>query len=167
MTDLVIVPERRTVTMVPLRSKSSSNMVRNLQQVLRQAEQDAVRDLRDEEREFRLQERVHRAEAERDKALKELAELRKERENRQVDSKAVTESKRAMVGLVEALMVKGAAEALRRRETGKLLIGVAASDQVYRSTTSRNQGSCRCHTTAQAALAAGTTLPGTSDSRAC
>eukprot|EP00920_Eleutheroschizon_duboscqi_P005357 GHVT01012475.1.p1 GENE.GHVT01012475.1~~GHVT01012475.1.p1 ORF type:complete len:105 (-),score=6.46 GHVT01012475.1:42-356(-) len=35
ITDMVIVPERRTGTMVPLRSKSSSNMVRSLQQVAR------------------------------------------------------------------------------------------------------------------------------------
>eukprot|EP00918_Siedleckia_nematoides_P043436 GHVU01094915.1.p1 GENE.GHVU01094915.1~~GHVU01094915.1.p1 ORF type:complete len:194 (+),score=16.23 GHVU01094915.1:314-895(+) len=71
-----------------------------------------------------------------------------------------------MVGLVETSMIGRAAEALRRRETGKLLIGVAASDQIYRSTTSQNQESCQFHATAQAALAAGTALPGISSNKA-
>eukprot|EP00919_Chromeraceae_sp_WS-2016_P076489 GHVR01180726.1.p1 GENE.GHVR01180726.1~~GHVR01180726.1.p1 ORF type:complete len:193 (-),score=23.57 GHVR01180726.1:464-1042(-) len=70
-----------------------------------------------------------------------------------------------MVGLVERTTVGRTAEALRRRNTGKLLIGVAASDQIFRSTTLRNKKTCQCHETAQAALAAGTALPETSSNR--
>eukprot|EP00920_Eleutheroschizon_duboscqi_P018547 GHVT01044104.1.p2 GENE.GHVT01044104.1~~GHVT01044104.1.p2 ORF type:complete len:277 (+),score=17.05 GHVT01044104.1:1606-2436(+) len=158
--------------MVPTRSKSSSDLVKGLHRMLAHAQHVAAQDQQAEEREFRLQERVRQAEADRaisqelmEKAQRELRELQKQVAENRPDPEVVGARRKAVVGLVERTMVGRAAEALRRRETGKLLIGVAASEQVFRSTTFRNRETCQCHSTAQAALKAGTALPETASNK--
>eukprot|EP00918_Siedleckia_nematoides_P006964 GHVU01015106.1.p1 GENE.GHVU01015106.1~~GHVU01015106.1.p1 ORF type:complete len:215 (+),score=20.00 GHVU01015106.1:69-647(+) len=64
-----------------------------------------------------------------------------------------------MVALVESCLISRAAEALRRREVTRTLIGVAAREQVYRAVTSQQQQACRCFAVTQDTLAAGTSLP--------
>eukprot|EP00918_Siedleckia_nematoides_P090923 GHVU01199810.1.p1 GENE.GHVU01199810.1~~GHVU01199810.1.p1 ORF type:complete len:883 (+),score=87.83 GHVU01199810.1:179-2650(+) len=192
--EVTLISEVRTVSIAPARTQMSSDMITGLEEALRRARQMVQADVRDAERVIHLQERVKEAEADRDRALQEtrrvelerdqalqeaqrerrekeealaeLVELRKAHQHPPVDSSAVDQGKRAMVALVESSMIGRAAEALRRRETGKLLIGVAASEQVFRSITLQHQGSCRCYAAAQNALAAGTPLPDTASNPA-
>eukprot|EP00920_Eleutheroschizon_duboscqi_P011036 GHVT01025871.1.p3 GENE.GHVT01025871.1~~GHVT01025871.1.p3 ORF type:complete len:110 (+),score=16.51 GHVT01025871.1:1047-1376(+) len=58
----VEIVERSTVTLVPAHSKMSNDMIKGLQLALQRAQQIAVADSRDEEREFWLQERVKKTE---------------------------------------------------------------------------------------------------------
>ena len=181
------------MTVVPSRSQASSAMVQSMRQVLRHAEQIAVTDLRDDERIQRLQERVVAAELERsqavaecgraetarsqaegerdtarrerDEALTEVAELRSRKQSSGPDVAITETSRAAMVGLLETAITGRAAEALRRRSTEKLLIGVAASDQAFRRTTYQSRTSCRCHETTLVTLAAAAPLPTTANSR--
>lgn len=150
----------------PVGCESSSSMVASLQLVLAQAQNLATQDSRARERELGLQERVRQAEADREiaqnlleMAQRELQEFRQQRQQHQPDPETTRENRRAVETLVEAAMVGRAAEALRRRSTEKLLIGVAASERVYRSTALRNRETCHCYDASRAALAAGTPLP--------
>ena len=95
------------------------------------------------------------------KKEKELEELREARLQLKPDP-VIAESSRIIVrNLVETAIVGRTAEALRRRETGRLLLGVASSDRIYRTTTYANRETCRCHIISQAALSAGNGLPET------
>eukprot|EP00918_Siedleckia_nematoides_P103337 GHVU01225552.1.p1 GENE.GHVU01225552.1~~GHVU01225552.1.p1 ORF type:complete len:291 (+),score=27.55 GHVU01225552.1:506-1378(+) len=156
------------VTLVPTRLDSSSDLVKGLQRVLVHAQLVAAQDRHAENREFRLQQRVQQAEADRaigqelmEKALEELRELQKRTKESRPDPVAMDENRKSLRDLVESAIITRTAEALRRRATERLLIGVAASEQVHRSTALRNAETCHCYATSQAALAAGTTLPGT------
>ena len=69
------------------------------------------------------------------------------------DEVVVEVARTAISELLEKSMVGRAAEALRRLRAEKLMIGVATSDQAFRTVTLRNQGSCSCYTTATKNLA--------------
>eukprot|EP00918_Siedleckia_nematoides_P079088 GHVU01173190.1.p1 GENE.GHVU01173190.1~~GHVU01173190.1.p1 ORF type:complete len:296 (-),score=31.57 GHVU01173190.1:122-1009(-) len=92
-------------------------------------------------------------------ALRELADLQGSHRRPLVADPGVLAGKAAMVTLVESCLTSRAAEALRRREVTRTLIGVAAREQVYRAVTSQQQQTCRCFTLTQDTLAAGTPLP--------
>eukprot|EP00918_Siedleckia_nematoides_P091433 GHVU01200824.1.p1 GENE.GHVU01200824.1~~GHVU01200824.1.p1 ORF type:complete len:260 (+),score=26.06 GHVU01200824.1:76-780(+) len=68
-------------------------------------------------------------------------------------------SRAALMDVIEAGIIGRAAEALRRRTTEELLMGVATSEQAFRAATLRNSGGCRCHEQSTLALASTTPLP--------
>ena len=71
----------------------------------------------------------------------------------------------AISELVETAMIGRAAEALRRHSSEQLLIGVAVSDQAFRTVTFENQRTCACYRTALSYLATEPPLPTTEENR--
>lgn len=175
---VVAIPSRSTVSLMPLRSQSSGALMVSLRETLRHAEMVAVSDLRDEDRMKRLEARVLAAEKdlalaerdqavrERDAALVEVGELRSRRTSPAPVAAVVESSRLAVVNMMEAAVTGRAAEALRRRTTEELLMGVATSDQTFRLTTLRSRPSCHCYDQSTDALTTGTPLPAAADHRA-
>ena len=148
-----------------------------LRDALRHAEDVVVSDLRDEDTIARLKTQVQEGEAraralegerdaaraERDAAMRELAELRT-RVARPVPIPVTAESSRAaLVNVVEAAVTGRAAEALRRRATEELLMGVAAREQAYRANCEQNQASCSCYQRTAVDVASTPPLPAVAD----
>eukprot|EP00918_Siedleckia_nematoides_P091558 GHVU01201122.1.p1 GENE.GHVU01201122.1~~GHVU01201122.1.p1 ORF type:complete len:294 (+),score=39.20 GHVU01201122.1:88-882(+) len=75
-------------------------------------------------------------------------------------------SRAALIQVVETAVVGRTAEALRRRATEELLIGVATCEQAFRSVTQQNRAVCRCFERSTAAVTPASTLPTASDNRA-
>eukprot|EP00918_Siedleckia_nematoides_P006966 GHVU01015108.1.p1 GENE.GHVU01015108.1~~GHVU01015108.1.p1 ORF type:complete len:324 (-),score=50.35 GHVU01015108.1:125-988(-) len=120
--------------------------------------QERERGQLERERDQALQE----AKQEREKheaTLKELAELRRSHQRPAIGDSGVQAGKVAMVSLVEGCLISRAAEALRRREVTKTLVGIATREQVYQAVTSQQQQNCRCFDATQATLTVGTPLP--------
>ena len=110
------------------------------------------------------------AERERDIRVRERDEAREALRTSSrsvVPAPAVVESSRAaLVQIVEAAIVGRAAEALRRRATEELFMGVATSEQAFRSTTLQNQPRCQCHQQSTEMLTTTVPLPAAASNRA-
>eukprot|EP00920_Eleutheroschizon_duboscqi_P005190 GHVT01011958.1.p1 GENE.GHVT01011958.1~~GHVT01011958.1.p1 ORF type:complete len:352 (-),score=37.60 GHVT01011958.1:649-1704(-) len=99
---------------------------------------------------------------ERDEALQEarrskaeLIELQQTPRRPLSDDVGILAGREAMTTLVKAGLISRGAEALRRRETTKALIGTAARERVYQAVTKAQMTTCRCYTMAQDTLDAG------------
>eukprot|EP00920_Eleutheroschizon_duboscqi_P005189 GHVT01011957.1.p1 GENE.GHVT01011957.1~~GHVT01011957.1.p1 ORF type:complete len:297 (-),score=34.81 GHVT01011957.1:39-929(-) len=102
---------------------------------------------------------VRKLERERDEALQEvrrgkdeLAELQKNPRRPLMADVGVLAGKEAMTSLVENGLISHGAEALRRREATKALIGTAAREQVYQAVTKAQLPTCQCYTIVKSTL---------------